>query len=184
MSKGHLPGAHPARSADEKAAPLTQHHATSTGQSRGAVTSWQSRGRRGLAALAVGDGGRRSAVTGTMPQPVHAPSRDSLHAKGEARLARMPLRSHCPARHGRRHGKSRLPEQIGGYRTPARWPTVTLRHGVRRLRSACASIFSANCRRRHLGDKLFEKAKFMMRTYNYQGPWNPARPARQPGSQA
>jgi hypothetical protein len=28
------------------------------------------------------------------------------------------------------------------------------------------SIFSANCRRRHLGDKQSEKAKFMMRTYN------------------
>jgi hypothetical protein len=28
------------------------------------------------------------------------------------------------------------------------------------------SIFSANCSRRHLGDKLFEKAKSMMRTYS------------------
>jgi hypothetical protein len=114
-------------SGHENVAPLTQHHATTTGQSQPAVTSCQS--RRGLAELAVRTGRRRSAVTDTIPQPVHAPSRDSLHAKGEARLARMPLRSRCPARHRRRHGRPRPPAQIGGdaplSQIQGRSPTVT-----------------------------------------------------------
>jgi hypothetical protein len=41
MSKGHLPGAAPAHPGDGQGAPLTQHHATTAGQSRPAMTSWQ-----------------------------------------------------------------------------------------------------------------------------------------------
>ncbi len=57
MSKGHLPGTAPAHSADGQGAPLTQHHATTAGQSRPAMTSWQIAQPQRAREPAVRDGG-------------------------------------------------------------------------------------------------------------------------------
>jgi hypothetical protein len=47
MSKGHLPGAHQRAQATRTWRRSLSNHATATGQSQPAVTSWQSRSRRG-----------------------------------------------------------------------------------------------------------------------------------------